>query len=165
MHKISLIAAMSENNVIGIDNKLVWNLPVDWENFRNVTKNSSFIMGRVSFESEHKLLSEKRNIILTKRKDYTSDENIETANSIEEALKLLKEEEEIFILGGQNIFEQTIEIADYLYLTIVHHSFKGDAFFPKINFDSWELTKSVKHEKDDKHAYSLSLNEYKKIRK
>ena len=164
MAKISLIAAMSENHVIGIENRLPWRLPKDWENFRKVTENKAFIMGRKSYEAEDKLVSDYKNVIISRKPNYPLSENEILAGSVEEALSILESEGEVFILGGAEIFNQCLHLADYLYLTIVHGNFEGDAFFPVINWANWELTKSVKHDIDDKHEYAFSLNEYKKVK-
>ncbi len=162
MQRISLIAALSENRVIGIKNRLPWKLPDDWKNFKKVTKGKAFIMGRKSYEAEDALHSEKFNIILTK-KDLSFLEGFLTAKSIQEALDLLKEEEEIFILGGGAVFEQTIAVANYMYLTHVHHTFKGDAYFPEIDWKKWKLVRSENHDTDEEHNYPFSMNEYERV--
>lgn len=160
--RIALIAAISENWVLGKDNKLIWDLPADWENFKRVTAGKPFIMGRVSFESEDMLYSDTCNIILTRQEDYPVPEDSQTASSLSSALALLKDEPEVFILGGGKVFEQSMSSANYLYLTIVHETFEGDAFFPEVNWEDWELVKSVGHEPDERHAYAFSLNEYQR---
>lgn len=159
-YRISAIAAMSENRAIGKDNKLLWDLPDDWANFRQVTAGKAFIMGRKSYEAEDALISDYRNIIITSNEQMDLPDNAQIALSPKEALNLLAGESEVFILGGSSIFEQMIPYCNYLYLTIVHHVFAADAYFPEINWDQWQLTKSVFHEQDDRHAYSFSLNEY-----
>jgi dihydrofolate reductase len=161
--RIAAIAAMSENRAIGKDNKLLWDLPDDWANFREVTAGKAFIMGRKSYETEDALVSDYRNIIITSREQMDLPDNVKIADSPEEALNLLTGESEIFILGGSSIFEQMMPQCNYMYLTIVHHIFEGDAYFPEINWDQWQLTKSVFHEQDDRHAYSFSLNEYQRL--
>lgn len=161
--KIALIAAISENHVLGKDNKLVWELPADWENFKRVTKGKPFILGRVSYESEDMLYSDTVNVVLTRQKNYSPKPGDKIAKDIPSALALLANEEVIFILGGGKVFAQSMEIANYLYLTIVHDSFTGDSFFPPINWDNWQLVKSVRHEIDERHQYSFSLNEYQKV--
>lgn len=160
MQRIAAIAAMSENRAIGKDNKLLWDLPDDWANFRRVTKGKPFVMGRKSFQAEDALVSDYRNVVITTRKTLRVPDNTQIANRPAAALELLKHESEIFILGGETIFEQLMPQINYLYLTIVHHTFDGDAFFPKVDWNKWVLTKSVYHEKDERHAYSFSLNEY-----
>ena len=163
MQRISIISAMSENHVIGVNNALPWSLPEDWENFRKVTRGKAFLMGRNSYESPDALVSDYRNIVLSSRTNWPSIPKVQFAQSVKEAFNLLKDEQEFFILGGAAVFEQTLHLANYLYLTIVHHEFEGDAFFPSINWKKWQLVKSRKVAVDEKHAYSFSLNEYKRV--
>lgn len=160
MQRIAAIAAMSENRAIGDDNKLLWKLPDDWANFRRITDGKPFIMGRKSFQAEDALLSDYRNVIITTQEALQLPGNARIANTPEEALEALREEPEIFVLGGGTIFEQMMPWINYLYLTIVHHTFEGDTYFPEIDWDRWTLTKSVYHEADGQHAYAFSLNEY-----
>lgn len=163
IQKIALIAAISENRVLGKDNKLVWTLPADWENFKRVTAGKPFILGRVSYESEDMLYSDVVNVVLTRQENYKVKPEDKTAKDLPSALSLLAEEKEIFILGGGKVFEQSLALANYLYLTIVHHEFEGDSFFPEINWDNWKLVKSVRQEVDHRHTYPFSLNEYQRI--
>lgn len=163
VHKIAAIAAMSENRVIGQDNKLPWTLPEDWANFHRVTKGKAFIMGRKSYESEDALISSYKNVILSRQKGLSLVEHCQLAESPAEALALLQDEEEVFILGGSSIFEQMMPSCNQLYLTIVHHTFVGDAYFPEVDWSQWKLTKSVYHPIDEQHAYAFSLNEYARL--
>lgn len=160
MQRIAAIAAMSENRAIGKNNKLLWDLPDDWANFRRVTAGKAFIMGRKSFQAEDALLSEYRNVIITTQEALRLPENAQIADSPRAALEILKDEPEIFVLGGGAIFAQMMPRINYLYLTIVHHTFDGDTYFPEIDWQKWKLTRSQYHEKDERHAYSFSLNEY-----
>lgn len=160
MQKIAAIAAMSENRVIGKDNKLPWKLPDDWANFRRVTAGKPFVMGRKSFQADDALISDYRNVIITTQEALLLPEHTQIANSPEAALELLKDEPELFILGGETIFAQLMPRINYLYLTIVHHTFEGDAFFPELDWEQWNLINSVYHEADVQHAYAFSLNEY-----
>lgn len=163
MQRIAAIAAMSENRVIGKDNKLLWSLPDDWKNFRRVTEGKPFIMGRKSYEAEDALISDYRNVIITRRERMELPEHTLLASSPEKALELLREEEEVFVLGGATIFEQMMPSVNYLYLTIVHHVFQGDAYFPEVDWERWLLVKSDYHKIDDNHDYAFSLNEYELI--
>ena len=162
MQRISLIAAMSENRVIGNHNHLPWHLPDDWKNFRKVTAGKPFIMGRKSYQAEDALVSDYRNIIVTSKKELDLCDHCELAETLEEAFAKLASEPEVFVLGGGSIFEQTINKANYLYLTIVHHTFSGDAFFPPINWNQWTKVKEDYHEADERHAFAFSLNEYER---
>lgn len=162
LQRIALIAAISENRVLGKDNKLVWHLPGDWENFKRVTAGKPFIMGRVSYESEDMLYSDISNIILTRQKNYPVAADAQTAADLPSAIALLQDETEVFILGGAKVFAQSIDLANYLYLTIVHDTFEGDAFFPEVHWDDWQLVESIRHEADERHSHAFSLNEYRR---
>lgn len=134
MQRIAAIAAMSENRAIGKDNKLLWSLPDDWANFRRVTDGKPFIMGRKSYEAEDALISDYRNVIITGREEMDLPEHTVIAHSPEAALAILREEPEVFVLGGASVFAQMLPMVNYLYLTIVHHVFNGDAYFPEIDW-------------------------------
>jgi dihydrofolate reductase len=151
---ISFLLAASENNVIGKDNKLPWHLPNDLKFFKNTTWGMPVIMGRKTFESFGKPLSGRRNIVITRNKDWKA-EGVEIAGSIDEAVELAKQSDvkEIFIIGGGEIFKTYFPKADRIYLTRIHHSFDGDAFFPAIDEKEWQLVKEVKCPADEKNAY------------
>ncbi len=156
MSKIYLIAAMSENQVIGINDKLPWHLPDEWENFRRITNGKPFITGRKSYQAPDALHSTYRDVVLTSHKDILPD--IEHAENLDAALKMLENEAEIFILGGASVFRAAIHLADRIYLTVVHTHIEGDAFFPNIKSDEWDLETSEYHEADDEHLYAFSMN-------
>ena len=163
MHQIALIAAMGENRVIGVDNRLPWSLPDDWANFRRVTQGKTFIMGRASLEYPEALVSDRRNIILSRRDGLSLPPRCEQAHSLEQALEMTRDENEVFILGGANVFEQALPHADYLYLTLVHAAPEGDAFFPEVDWSEWKQVASVFHPADDRHRYAFSLDEYRRV--
>lgn len=156
MTKISLIAAMSENQVIGINNKLPWHLPDEWKNFRKITEGKPFITGRKSYQAPDALHSTYRDVVLTSQNDILSE--VEHAASLDEALKIFENEKEVFILGGASVFKAAIHLADRIYLTVVHVHLEGDAFFPNIKSDEWDLDTTVYHEADDEHQYAFSMN-------
>lgn len=162
MQKIAIVAAMSDNRVIGAENKLVWTLPADWENVHRVVAGKACVMGRKSYESEDMLYSEHLNVVLSSR-SLQLPKGFVLAHSLAEAFEILKAEKEIIIFGGSRVFEESLPMVNYLYLTIVHHHFSGDAFFPELDWTQWNLVKSVKHEVDERHAYPFSLNEYERI--
>ena len=160
MQRISLIAAMSENRVIGRNNELPWEMPADIEHFRRVTAGHSFIMGRMSYLSKDRLLSNKKSVILT---HHTTDPLLpgcQRAESLGEALSMLDEDERIFVLGGGQVFKQSISIADYIYLTIIHAHFEGDTYFPEIDPGQWKIMKESHHKKDDENPFDFSFLEY-----
>ena len=142
---VSLMAAMSENRVIGIKNALPWNLPEDLKRLKNLTTGHPVVMGRKTFESIGKPLPKRKNYVVTRDKSLSIPGAV-VVNSVSEALKdFQKTDEEVFILGGGEIFSQTIAEADRIYLTVVHKNFEGDAHFPEIPKNTFKLIKEEKH--------------------
>ena len=162
MQRINIITAMSENRVIGIQNRLPWRLPGDWENFHRVTAGKAFLMGRKSYNAEDALLSEHRNVIISRQSKLHLAPNAKQASSIEAGIALLADEPEFFILGGAEIFSQTLHLANYFYRTLVHAQVEGDAFFPEVDWAQWELVSSEYHAADAQHEYAFTLEEWQK---
>jgi dihydrofolate reductase len=158
--QLYIIAAMSENHVIGLDNSLPWHLPDEWAHFRKVTAGKAFMMGRKSFEAPDALHSDYRNVIVTSNPPANAELHTEYAKDISGAIALLSGETDVFILGGASIFQQMLPLADRMYLTIVHAHIEGDAYFPAFDPDDWQLTSSEFHGIDDDHQYSFSMNLY-----
>ncbi len=157
---ISMIVAADENNVIGKDNDLIWHLPDDLRFFKQKTSGHAIIMGRKTFESVGKPLPNRTNIIITRDKLFRAD-GCQVVHSLEEALKLTEEEEEVFIVGGEQIYRQALPVADRIYLTRVHHSFDGDRHFPVLG-NEWKEVESIAHTADEKHAYSFTFMTYQR---
>ena len=126
---ISLIVAHDDNHVIGYNNGMPWHLPGDLQYFKNKTMSKPMIMGRKTFESIGRPLPGRRNIVITRDENYHA-EGIETVTSLEEAIAVAGDVEEIMIIGGEQIFRLSMEMADRLYITKINHSFQGDTFFP-----------------------------------
>jgi dihydrofolate reductase len=158
--QLYIIAAMSENHVIGLNNSLPWHLPGEWAHFRKVTAGKAFMMGRKSFEAPDALHSDYRNVIVTSNPPANAELHTEYAKDISGAIALLSGETDVFILGGASIFQQMLPLADRMYLTIVHAHIEGDAYFPAFDPDDWQLTSSEFHGIDDDHQYSFSMNLY-----
>ena len=157
----SLISAIGTHNELGKENKLLWDLPADMKHFRDTTRGHAVIMGRKTFESIGRPLPNRRNIIVTRNADYKS-EGIEIVSSLEEALDLFKDtDEEVFCIGGAEMYKQSIPLANKLYITHVESTFDADAFFPEID-SSWKKVSEEKHEVDTEHAYPLSFVTYEK---
>ena len=151
--KISMIAAMTEDRVIGIKNTLPWKLPNDMKWFRQNTMGKPIIMGRKTFESfGAKPLPGRTNIIITHSQNYQAKDSI-VVHSIEDALKAAGDVEEVMIIGGASFYEQMLPKADRLYLTFVHAELKGDAWFPEINNNDWNKTEKISHKKDKDNQY------------
>lgn len=153
---ISHIVAMSNNRVIGLGNDLPWRLPNDLKFFKRTTLNKTILMGRKTFDSIGKPLPKRRNIVLTRQADLVI-EGCEVVTSIEQAYELCKDEAELMIIGGANLYEQTLEDVGRIYLTLVDCELEGDAFYPKIDLNNWTLDNSERHLEDEKHAYDYSF--------
>ena len=143
---ISLIVAHDENRVIGYKNELPWHLPGDLKYFKEMTMGKPIVMGRKTFESIGRPLPGRRNIVITRNADYKA-EGIEVVGSLKDALTLVSDAEEIMIIGGAQIFEQVMPIADKLYITLINHTFKGDTYFP--TYDEWKKTSCLEPVKSD----------------
>ena len=157
---VNQVVAISENHVIGKDNKLLWYLPTDLKHFKDITTGHTIIMGRKTYDSVGKPLPRRRNIIIT-RQQITID-GCEVVNSIEAALKLAAGEEEVFIVGGAEIYKQSMHLTDRIYLTIVHKDFEGDSFFPQINPDEWKEAYREDHQPDEKNSLPFSFITYER---
>jgi dihydrofolate reductase len=152
--KISLIAAMSTNRVIGKNGRLPWgHLPADWANLDIVTADCPMIMGRKSYDTPDRVWSKVGNVVITRQKDLVLDAGFVRAGSLLEALQILRGGNfpEIFVLGGGEIFKEAICHADTIHLTVVNGEFEGDAFFPDIDLSVFELVSEKYHPKDAEH--------------
>jgi dihydrofolate reductase len=158
---ITLIAAASENNVIGKDNKLIWHLSDDLKHFKDLTKGHVVIMGRKTFESMPKALPNRTNIIITRKTDYMAKDAI-VVNSLNQALEKAVGDNQPFIIGGGEIYSLGIKIADRIELTRVHTELEGDAYFPEIDHNIWEEVSRERRLKDQKHYYDFSFIRYNK---
>jgi len=156
---ISLIAALSQNHVIGYENKLPWNLPNDLKHFRELTLNKTIVMGRKTLESIGKALPKRKNIVLTRDPNFQF-EGVEVLNDFKKILNL--QDPEIMIIGGEEIYELFLPYASRLYLTEVNVNTEipGDAFFPEFNKNHWELVSSESHSKDDLNSYDYVFKTY-----
>jgi len=155
--KISMIAAMTDERVIGINNSLPWKLPNDMKWFRQHTLGKPIVMGRKTFESfGGRTLPDRLNIIITRDLAYQVENAIVT-HSIEEALKAAGDVDEVMIIGGASFYEQMLAKADRLYLTFVHGDIAGDAWFPEVDFSGWYEVKRINHEADESNSYAHSF--------
>ncbi|TSC77914.1 MAG: dihydrofolate reductase [Parcubacteria group bacterium Gr01-1014_24] len=160
---ISLIAAIGKNNELGKGNTLLWHMPEDMKHFRETTSGHAVIMGRKTFESLGKPLPNRRNIVITRDVNYQK-EGVEIVHSIDGALKLFKNTaEEIFIIGGAEIYKQSISVADKLYITHIKAEDKdADVFFPVID-STWKEVFREEHGKDEKNIFSYTFTNYEKF--
>jgi dihydrofolate reductase len=161
--KISCIVAMAENNVIGNENQIPWYLPADLQYFKNTTLGHTVIMGRKCYESIGKPLPKRTNIIIT-RDAYFISSNCLIARSIGEALEMAhrNNEKEVFIIGGGQIYEQSKDMWDRLYITEVSLKVQGDILFPKINFNVWNMVREQKCYKDEKNEMDYTFKVYER---
>lgn len=153
---LSAIVAASENNVIGKDNGLLWHLPDDLKHFKRTTKGHHIIAGRKTFESQGKPLPHRTNIVITRDPDYKAEGCI-VVHSLEEALRAVRDDDEPFIIGGEQIYREALPKVDRIYLTRVHAEFEGDACFPELDREQWKEGSREFHDRDEKHACSFSI--------
>ncbi|HEY4503092.1 MAG TPA: dihydrofolate reductase [Candidatus Paceibacterota bacterium] len=160
---ISLIAAIGKNNELGKGNDLVWKLPADIQYFIKTTSGHSVIMGRKTFESIGRPLPKRRNIIITRDKTYAKP-GIEIVHSLKEALNLTSKEDDVFIIGGAEIFDQAMEVADKLYITHINaEDGAADTFFPEIIPILWNEISHQEHKKDANNPFDYTFSVYEKF--
>lgn len=160
---ITLIVAMGKNREIGKENQLLWHLPKDLKRFKELTSGYPIIMGRKTYESIGKPLPNRTNIVISRKNDWF-EEGILIVGSIKEAVKFAKKiDEEVFIIGGGNIYEQTIDLADKLEVTLVDAVLDADTFFPKINEKIWQKTNEERHQKDEKNEFDFCFQTYERV--
>lgn len=158
---ITLIAAIANDNALGKDNDLIWHLPADLKRFKATTSGHHIIMGRNTYESIGKPLPNRTSVIITRNPDYKV-EGCLIANSLDEALKIAKNDASPFIIGGAQIYKEAIHYADKLDITEVHHSFEADVYFPEINTAIWQEMGRENFTTDDKNKYEYSFVTYRK---
>jgi dihydrofolate reductase len=157
---ISLIAAMGKNRVIGNKGKIPWNLPADLRYFRRTTDGHSVIMGRKTYESIGRPLPNRKNIIITRDKNYKAD-GCDVVDSLGEALDR-SNSEEVFVIGGGEIYKLALPLANKIYLTLVDYEPKGDAFFPEFDLKEWREISREDHEVDNDNSLRFSFINYEK---
>lgn len=160
---VSLVAAMSENRVIGKDGTLPWRLPDDLKFFKRLTLDHTVIMGRKTFDEIKRPLDNRRNVVITRNPAF-HPHCVTVVPNLAEALALGATEREVFVVGGGEIFREALPRADRLYLTVVHARVEGDTFFPEFDKDGWVLESDERHEADERHAYAFSFRTYSRIR-
>jgi dihydrofolate reductase len=156
---IILIAAAAENNALGKDNDLIWHLPDDFKRFKALTSGHYIIMGRKTFESFPKPLPNRTHVVITRQKNYLPD-GCFIVDSLEKAIEMAPKNENVFVIGGGEIYKQSIAIADKIELTRILHRFEADTFFPEIDAKKWKLIAEESHPKDEKHLYDFTFQTY-----
>ena len=162
MNKLSIIVAISENNAIGLNNQLLWHLPADLKHFKELTTGNTIIMGRKTYDSIGKPLPNRRSIVITRSTDLVI-EGVEVVNSLAHAIELCKQNEEAFIIGGAEIYEQAMPYATGIHLTKVHQSYEADTFFPKINHAAWREINSITYPADEKNNVAYTFSSLERI--
>lgn len=165
MISLSLIVAAADDNAIGINNGLPWHLPEDLRFFKRTTMGKPVIMGRRTFESVGRPLPGRTNVILTRNKDYQAPEGVLVFDTLQPALDQLEAagQDEVFVIGGGELFRETMHDAAYLYLTRVHCTIPGaDTFFPHVDHGEWLETWKEEHPADDKHEHAYTFYKYER---
>jgi dihydrofolate reductase len=162
---ISAVVAMAENRVIGKNNQLPWHLPADLKHFKAITTGHPVIMGRKTYLSIGKPLPNRTNIIITRDQTFKAPGCIVTT-SIDQAIERASENNiaEIFIIGGAEIYQQLFPRIQRIYITIVHHAFEGDAYFPELNNNAWREINRIKYAADEKNLYDYSFVTLERIK-
>ena len=158
---ITIIAAAAENNALGKDNQLIWHLPTDFKRFKQITSGHYIIMGRKTFESFPKPLPNRTHIVITRQKNYNPQGCI-IVNTLIDALQSCPKNEDVFIIGGGEIYKQSIDFADKIELTRVHGIVDADTFFPNIDLEKWKMSFEEFHPKDTTHNFDFTFQTFLK---
>ena len=155
---VSFVVAVAENGVIGREGELPWGrLPADLQHFKRLTLGHPVVMGRKTFDSLGRALPKRPNLVVTRQADWSAP-NCETLGSVLAGLTRAQElDEEVFVIGGGEIYREALPAADVVYLTEVHHAFEGDAYFPTLSPTDWREETRERHEPDEQHAYAFSF--------
>lgn len=161
---MTIIVAFDENNAIGNNNQLLWHLPEDLKRFKKLTSGHAIIMGRKTFESLKKPLPNRKNIVISRNKQITYPEGVIVVQSLEEAFETAKQfDDSPFIIGGGEIYRQSLEFADKLEITQVHTKIADvDTFFPEIDSTKWRKIHEEFHQKDEKHPFDYTFIRFEK---
>lgn len=157
---ISVIVAVAENGTIGDNNTLLWHIAEDMKRFRQLTTGHPVVMGRKTYDSLGRPLPNRRNVVIS-RQDLAI-EGCEVAHSLEEALALFQAEEEVFIIGGAQIYAEAMPVADRFYLTVVEHPYEGDTLFPAWNPLDWQLIEMERFEQGSAYPYPFRFETYER---
>ncbi len=160
---LSIIVAKAKNNIIGKDNKLLWNLPEDLKRFKKLTTGHVIIMGRKTFESIGRVLPNRKHIIFSQNKGLKyEDENVEVVHSMLEIKEYIDNDEENFVIGGAMIYNLLMPYVNKMYITQIDKEFEGDAFFPKIDEEKWKVIEEEKGLIDEESSLDFSYITYER---
>lgn len=158
---IAIVVAMAKNNAIGKDNQLLWHITEDMKFFKSLTQGGTIIMGRKTYESIGRPLPNRRNIVVS-RSCSLLDSRVEVFHSIEEAIAAASSDEKVFIIGGGEVYRQSLCFADMLYITHVDYQYEADTFFPSVNYDEWGVVDRVDYQHGVVFEHPFSFVTYKK---
>lgn len=160
---VSSIAAVAQNRVIGKDNDLIWRLPNDLRFFKTHTSGHTVIMGRKTYESMGRALPKRTNVVVTRNTSWQA-EGVVVCHSLQEAIDYAQAqgETEAFVIGGGEIYRQSMQLINKLYYTHVHAEVEGDTYFPAVDWQHWHEVERTDHEADDRHTYAFSTAIYEK---
>ena len=162
---LSIVVAKAKNNIIGKDNKLLWNLPEDLKHFKELTSGHTMIMGRKTFESLGRVLPNRKHIIFSQNPDFkVDDENVKVVHSLLQIQNLIEEKEEVFVIGGAMIYNFLMPYVKKMYVTEIEKDFEGDTFFPIIDSETWKETsreKGIRNEKNNLDYYFVTYERIK----
>lgn len=162
--KVSIIVATSLNHAIGKDNQLLWHLPADLKFFKTTTMGCPVVMGRKTFQSIGRTLPGRQNVVITRDQNFNADKQFDltVVGSIDEALVKLHVEKEVFIIGGGEIYKQSIDSVDTIYITLVHTVIDGDVYFPEIDQSKFDLVWEEKHLADEKNKFDFTFQKFER---
>ena len=159
---LSIIVAKAKNNVIGKNNKLIWNLPEDLKRFKELTTCHVIIMGRKTFESIGRILPNRKHVIFTNNTDFNiNNENVEIVHSMLQIQQYIESEEECFVIGGAMIYNLLMPYVTKMYVTQIDEEFEGDTFFPKIDEEKWKIVERIPAKEESKVKYEFLTYERK----
>lgn len=150
--KITIVVAIAQNNMIGCANKLLWHISEDLKHFKRITTGGCVVMGRKTFESIGKPLPNRRNVVISRNRDLVID-GCEVFASIEDMISGLRGVDEVFVIGGGEIYRQTLPLADKVELTIVERDYEGDTCFPAIDYSKWKIVGEERFERGEKFEF------------
>ena len=159
---LTIIVAASENNAIGKDNELIWDLPDDLKRFKKLTSGHYIIMGRKTFDTFPKLLPNRTHVVISRKKRLNVPKEVIVVNDVLDAIKICKNDPNPYIIGGGEIYKLYINLADKIELTRVHGNFDADTFFPEFNKKNWDIVSETFHDTDKRHDYSFTYETYEK---
>jgi dihydrofolate reductase len=159
--RLSAIVAMASNRVIGVNNQLPWRLPADLARFKRLTMGHTLVMGRKTYESIGRPLPGRTMIVVTRQRDY-APEGVKVAHSVDESLALAQGDDEVFIIGGAELFAQMMSRLDRLYLTLIEREFPGDTFFPEVDLSTWKPIEQEHHPASTPEALPYAFLTYER---